>query len=343
MNAVRDEVISALSQLGIWMHSREDDDLATAIRRANFENPWFTIPDISHALDNIVSEFLQEGLLRTFAERYPWPAIAGRRVGLVMAGNLPLVGIHDLICVLLSGHMALLKLSDKDKVMMSLVVEKLKENELIHDRIKIVEKLSEFDAVIATGSNAAAQHFRRYFKDYPHIIRSNRNGIAVLTGSETLEEIHALGTDVFQYFGLGCRSVSKLMVPKNYDFEILLEEFKAFNQVILHPKYKNNYEYNFATLVINRQNYMTNGSIIIREDDAVASRIASLHYATYRDQEDLLQQLHANRDQIQCVMGHVDLPDWDVSAFGTSQKPRLDQFADGIDTMSFLTNLEVMS
>ena len=248
------------------------------------------------------------------------------------------------------GHISMIKLSDKDSYLLPYFLKLLTQfNGACAKYFKVVDKLKDFDAVIATGSNNAARYFENYFKDYPHIIRKNRNAVAILDGTETEEEIVELGQDVFQYFGLGCRNVSKIYVPEGYDFTKLLETFHQFNRIILHSKYKNNYDYNYALLMMNNVKYMSNGAIILKEDQAIQSRIATLHYEFYSDKSELVNILLSQQDYIQCVVSNKLESEWSkqktadtnlqLLPLGQAQCPSLMDYADGVDTINFLLTL----
>lgn len=335
-------VITALVDLKSWLEQGDNQELELTIIRAQTENPWFTSQNSHQALKAICEEYLDASKLDDWLSTYPsLPVVRTKRVGLIMAGNLPVVGFHDLLSVLVSGHTAVVKLSAKDSVLPKLLIEKLKYfDKSIDAKIQVVEKLSGFDAVIATGSNHSARYFHQYFGSYPHIIRGNRNGVAILTGDETSEDLIALGNDIFSFFGLGCRNVSKIYVPKGYDFEQLLLALDKHQQVMLHPKYRNNFEYNFAALVINRADYMKNACIILLQNEAISSRVATLHYSYYRDREDLSNQIQSHFDEIQCIGAAQGSWSFPTIEFGQMQKPSLGDYADGVDTMRFLSQLD---
>ena len=335
--------IDHLSTVGTWLTLREAPELNATIHRASIRNPWFTLESIDQSIKAICSQYLQKDKLQEFVSGYQVkPPLEPKRVALILAGNVPLVGFHDLLCVYLSGHQGLVKLSDKDDVLIPLIFNKIATlSGGFNSAFRWTERLLEFDAVIATGSNRSARQFEKYFSPYPHIIRKNRNGIAVLNGMESRQNINDLGEDIFQYFGLGCRSVSKIYVPQGYDFERLMTGLEKHSARALHPKYKNNFDYNFATLEINRIPYISNKCIILKEDQTLASRIATLHYSYYQDLAELSSELDAIRSSIQCLVGQVDLPGFEVAPFGSSQHPRVDQFADGVDTMKFLADLAI--
>ncbi len=333
--------ISVLGELKSWLEQSDNQELELAIIKAQTENPWFTSQNSQQALEAICEEYLDTGKLETWLSKYPsLPVESTKKIGLIMAGNLPVVGFHDLLCVLVSGHSALVKLSAKDMVLPKLLIEKLIDfDKSLDSRIQIMERLTGFDAVIATGSNHSARYFHQYFGSYPHIIRGNRNGVAILGGEESPAELKALGKDIFSFFGLGCRNISKVYVPEGYDFEPLLKILDHYQQIMLHPKYGNNYEYNFAALVINREQYMKNACVILLENEAIPSRIATLHYSYYLNGKELTRQLQEHFNEIQCIVASEPIWPFPTIKFGQTQKPSLDDYADGIDTMHFLSQL----
>ncbi len=337
------ERIAALQALGV--HLRQEDEFLTALmKRTEFNNAWFTLEAQQRALSAVTQQFLNREKLADWASDYPeMDDPAPRRpktVGLVLAGNIPLVGIHDVISVFMAGHRAQIKLSSKDPYVLPYLLRLL--GTINADTIpyfEIVEKLGGFDAIIATGSNNSGRYFDAYFGKYPHIIRKNRNAVAVLTGEESREELRRLGDDVFSYYGLGCRNVSKLYVPDGYDFEPLLEVFHEWKLLQNHTKWKNNFDYNFALLTLNKESFLHNGAIILRRDDALASHIAGLFYTTYTNPGDVAQELKQRADEIQLVVarpGTLSVPTFD---FGEAQQPALTDYADGVDTMKFLAGL----
>jgi hypothetical protein len=323
-----------LVQLGVIMTS-EDSDWQQAKQKAYTENQWFTPEFIDLAIKNISENYLQPEQLQQLIDRYHIPATNGspKKVGIVMAGNIPLVGFHDLLCVFISGHEAHIKPSSKDQQLIQAIVKKLSEwNAEAGQALFIREMLKGCDAYIATGSNNSSRYFEYYFRNLPHIIRKNRTSVAVLDGTETGAELEKLADDVYSYFGLGCRNVTKIFVPEEYDFVPLLQAFKKYNQLADHNKYKNNYDYNLALHMLNRRPYMTNESIILVEDASEFSPISQLHYETYKDIEAVKKKLEDN-NQIQCVVGKHQV------GFGQAQVPGICTFADGVDTMDFLMEL----
>lgn len=333
--------IQLMSQLGDYLRS-DDEYLSAVIKRTAFHNPWFTEENQRAALQAIGEQLLSEDKLRQWVGHYAInDSVVAKQVGLVMAGNLPLVGFHDFLCVFMAGHQAQVKLSEKDPYLFPAIVRFLgQQNENSTTYIDLVNQLKGFQAVIATGSNNSARYFEAYFGQYPHIIRKNRNGVAVLSGHESSEELTALGQDVFAYFGLGCRNVSKLYVPQDYDFTPLLEALHEYREIILHTKYKNNFDYNYALMVLNKVPYLGNGCVLLREETSLQSPIASLFYETYESTDALEAELARRKEEIQLVVaGEGHLPNTSTFAFGKAQSPGLRDYADGVDTMQFLLGL----
>lgn len=334
------ERIAALDWLGQQLVDFSEP-LQAAIRYTHLKNEWFTPENTEKALRSIQSTFLQKSALEKWMAHYTFPSEQiPLKVALVLAGNIPLVGFHDVLCVFLSGHRAQVKLSEKDKYLLPYLIKVMAEQyPAVKNRIQFTEKLEDYDAVIATGSNNSARYFESYFGRYPHIIRKNRNAVAVLDGKETAEDLAGLGEDIFTYFGLGCRNVSKIYVPPAYDFEPLLTALHEHRQIVLHSKYKNNFDYNYTLLILNRVPYQANGCILLTENDALTSRIANLHYAYYDSEAALQEELENRREEIQCVVSRKEIENWQVVAPGQAQHPGLLDYADGVDTMQFLLAL----
>ena len=326
--------ISLLDQLGQYMLSNPEEWVEVK-DRASRENGWFTPEFVELACKQVAEAFLQKEILEKWMTSYQMPEEnpAPKSVGIVMAGNIPMVGFHDLLCVFISGHIAMVKTSSKDKVLLPHLVTKLSEwDASVSKMIVFAERLSGCDAYIATGSNNSAGYFDYYFRKYPNIIRRNRTSVAVLAGTESQEELQELADDVYAYFGLGCRNVTKLYVPEGYDFEPLLKSFRKYHHLFDHHKYKNNYDYNLALHLLNNKFYMSNDSILLVEEKSVFSPISQLNYEFYNDPAALNNELRSNND-LQCVVGSAYTP------FGNAQKPRIDDYADGVDTMEFLKGL----
>ncbi len=336
------ERINILSQLGKYLNKIDDEFLYAVMKQSEFHNAWFSIENQKSALQSIANQFLDENKLTNWLESYQISEPKNpKTVGLVMAGNIPLVGLQDWLCVFVTGHRAQIKLSDKDKFMFPHLVKMMQTwNPNVTKYIEFVDILKDFDAVIATGSNNTARYFESYFGKYPNIIRKNRNSVAILDGSETEEEFARLGADIFQYFGLGCRNVSKIYLPKGYDFQPLLEALHEFNSLILNSKYKNNFDYNYALYILNRTKYEANGCILMTENESLNSRIANLNFEYYSDMVELSKKLNSVRHEIQCVVSKNALEDFSTMDFGKTQKPTLADYPDGIDVINFLQKLD---
>lgn len=334
-----EERIQALVQLG--QHLQQEDEYREAvIHRAHFNNQWFTKANQRKSIAAIAKSFLEESKLRSWLADYPIGTVEPKKIALVLAGNIPLVGFHDVLCVFLSGHHAQIKLSEKDQYLLPYIFRALKQiDERTEGYFTIVDQLKGFDAVIATGSNNSSRYFEAYFSKFPNIIRKNRNAIAVLSGAETTEELKAFGEDVFQYFGLGCRNVSKIYVPQGYNFEPLLEALHEYKEIVLNNKYKNNFDYNYAILVLNKVEYMANGCIILQENKAIASHIAGMHYEFYEELKEVEKEIENRKAEIQLVVAQSGLLKIPTFPLGTAQSPGLADYADGVDTMNFLLGL----
>lgn len=330
-----------LVALGKHLRADEDGYLAATIKRTALHNPWLTEENQRQALGAIIDHMLEPETLQQWWSGYALTEpVKQQKVGLVLAGNLPLVGFHDVLCVFASGHQSIIKLSEKDPYLLPAVLRAMKQlNPDSAEHFQLVEKLKGFDAVIATGSNNSARYFEAYFGSYPHVIRRNRNGLAVLTGEESPEELLALGHDIFDYFGLGCRNVAKLYVPKDYNFEPLLVALHEYRQIVNHTKYKNNFDYNYALYVLNKVPYQANGCVILTENPSLQSPIACLHYEHYDDLDALGEQLRNIKEEVQLVVSKREISGMPVFSFGQAQQPGLSDYADGVDTMDFLLQL----
>ncbi len=334
------ERIEAFSGLGsILMDSLDGREtgysasLNELILRQQYLNPWFT-PENTRLAVKALAGLLSVQNLTSWTCRYPGieDDIPPSVVGIVMAGNIPLVGFHDFLSVLVSGNRVLAKTSSRDPdliVFISNILCSL--NPGFSERISFTEGLLRgFDKVIATGSDNSSRYFEYYFGKYPHIIRKNRNGVAVLEGNETDEELSLLGADIFTYFGLGCRSVSKLYIPFGYDIRELSSKWHNNSDVLNHNKYANNYDYNKAIYMVNREEFTDNGFLLLKENSQIPSPVAVLHYQYYNDDEEIRSEIMNRADKIQCVVSRKDIP------FGKAQSPELWDYADGIDTLEFL-------
>lgn len=332
-----EERLRAFAQLGRRLGTIDSDTLNALHDRAGNQNPWFTPSNINTALTG-VSRLLSEEDLRQWLASYTWDdAKPPRIVGLVLAGNIPLVGFHDVLTVLITGNVALIKPSSKDTILTEFVLQQLTDIEpRFRDRYSFTETLKGFDAIIATGSDNTSRYFEYYFSKYPSVIRKNRTSCAILTGYETSEELDQLGVDVFSYFGLGCRNVSKLWVPENYDFLPLLDQWKKYDAIIHHHKYANNYDYQKAIVLVNETPFLDNGVVLLTESEKLVSPVSMLYYEYYRSQEDLNKKMSLVSNKIQCIVGKT--PPATVP-FGQAQFPGPADYADNIDTVQFLLNL----
>ena len=314
------------------------DRFVDLIALSQSHNGWFTPEQVHFAIISW-SEALTEDNLTQWLSAYDFSQVKPKTIGLILAGNIPLVGFHDFLAVLVAGHKVLVKTSSNDQKLLPFLADYLIEVAPgFEEYIEFSEgKLEHFDAVIATGSNNTARYFEYYFKDKPSIIRKNRNSIAVLNGNETREDLTNLGEDIFRYFGLGCRNVSKLFVPKGYDFKNFFEAIFVYQDIIKYEKYANNYDYNKAVFLMSLFQLLDNGFLTIKEDTSHASPISSVFYEFYDDIEEVKERLKNDGDAIQCIVSN-DLTDNSIP-FGQTQKPKLWDYADNVDTLAFLLHL----
>jgi len=334
------EKMIAISKLGeILSQPEAHDDIMQDILRAEQENPWFTKSFCIQTLTHW-GKLLSLSNLSEFVNDYSFGKPDVKRVGIIMAGNIPIVGMHDLLMVILSGHKAIVKRSSKDMVLPKMIVRKLSEfMPEIHEQVIFEPELfKNTDAIIATGSNNSARYFEQYFDKIPHIIRKNRNSVAVLNGNETPEQLNALCDDVFMYFGLGCRSVSKLYVPENYDVTKFLDACESWSHLMEHNKYMNNYIYQKAILLMDQQVHLDNDFLLLREQSDLSSPLSVLYYERYKSIDSLQSELSLLSDSIQCISTDIkEIPN--SIPLGTCQQPELNTFADNVDSMEFLLNL----
>lgn len=350
-----DQRINLLAELGNYCLST-DPAWMTAQRRAHAANGWFTPEFISLAARGIATQFLDKAKLQAWAGKYRLPdhPLSPRTVGLTMAGNIPLVGFHDFLSIFISGHHQLIRPSSRDDILIRHLLQHLLTIEpAAVGYFGFADRLAGCDAYIATGSNNSARYFEYYFAKYPHIIRRNRTSVALLTGGETIQDLEALSDDVYQYFGLGCRNVTQLYVPENYDFLSLLQAFRKYNYLSLLTKYKHNYDYQLTLLILNKKTYMSNESILLAENESPFSPISVLHYTYYRPGDPLPAALSGDHPDIQTIVSRpatdhptADFPTPDRHAdnlrytlFGHAQQPSLEDYADGVDTLKFLRDL----
>ncbi|KAA1243709.1 acyl-CoA reductase [Aquimarina sp. RZ0] len=314
------------------------DGMVQKIQSAKHYNGWFTEENVVFSLSQWANT-LTKNNIENWISNYSTEKNVSKVIGIIMAGNIPLVGFHDFLSVLISGHRVLIKQSSNDNQLLPylascLIAIEPRFNELITFSN---EKFTDFDAIIATGSNNTARYFEHYFGNKPNIIRKNRNSIAILTGNESKEQLEALGEDIFRYFGLGCRSVSKLMVPQDYDFDLFFKSIYPYKDIINGAKYANNYDYNKAVYLMSNYKLLDNGFLMLKEDESYGSPIATLFYETYASQDELQKKIVLNKENIQCIVSN------DFSAnsidFGKTQYPLISDYADNIDVVEFLTKI----
>ena len=311
------------------------DEFKARLQTAKHKNGWFNTEQSQLAFVNW-SKTLTASNLKQWAAMYPQliNEIEPKKVGLIMAGNIPLVGLHDLISVLLSGHQAVVKLSSDDTLLMTYIIDKInKISSELGSRIEITERLNSIDAVIATGSNNSSRYFEAYFGQYPNIIRKNRTSVAILDGNESSAELAQLGKDIFAFYGLGCRNVTKLYVPKDYSFNLFYESIFEYATVLDNIKYVHNYDYHKTLFLLNNEQMLDNEFLLIKEDTNLRSPIGVLHYEYMSvEKKDLVKSLNQS-EEIQCVIENQSIK------FGEAQNPQLWDYADNVDTLRFILNL----
>ncbi|MDO3643325.1 acyl-CoA reductase [Mucilaginibacter sp. L3T2-6] len=337
----KSRLIEIFSQLGTSL-SQPDEALSELINTEHIYNPWFTPKNVLQAV-KAIGAMLNEADLSKWLNRYD---IHNNRpakiVGLILAGNIPLVGFHDVLCVLVTGNFAMIKTSSQDARLIKHILHLMTNIEpAMADQYSFVERLENFDAVIATGSNNTSRYFDYYFGKVPNIIRKNRNSIAVLTGEETADQLYNLGHDIFDYFGLGCRNVSKLLVPNGYQFDYFFKSIEQFEPTINHNKYNNNYGYNKSIYLVGGEQHLDNGFLLLKENPSLSSPLAVIFYEYYDDLQSAEEALKEQTESIQCVVSGAPLRiNNQVVSFGNAQRPALWDYADNVDTMAFLTKIK---
>lgn len=332
------EYIQAFDLLG--KHLANKEEMKSILESAYHHNTWFNIDETSTAI-NAWSALLEKKSIENWLNNYQISAKEPKRVGLILAGNLPMVGYHDICSVLLTGHIACIKLSSQDNIIIPYLLNKLIEFEpSLSSKIEYVERLNHVDAVIATGSNNTARYFEYYFSKKPNIIRKNRNSIAIFDGSESTEDFVKLGEDIFRYYGQGCRNVSKLFVPRGYNFSPMLDALQVFEYVADQSKYFNNYNYYKSIYLVNREHHLDNGFLLLKENESMQAPLSVLYFEYYDEQTELCKKLDAQSNDIQCIVGNTVYPFKNqVVPFGKSQSPGWSDYADGVDTVEFLVGL----
>jgi hypothetical protein len=312
--------------------------MTKAIQLSKSYNGWFTENNIQFAFKSWEDALNEENLLK-WTSKYDLEKVHNHHIAIVLAGNIPLVGFHDLLSVLISGNRVIAKLSSNDKLLLPYLTKYLIaiEPEFEGKIVFTEERLEKFNAVIATGSNNTARYFEYYFGKYPNIIRKNRNSVAVLSGKETSEELKSLSNDIFRYFGLGCRNVSKIFIPKDYNFDAFFNAMFIWKEVINDNKYINNYDYNKAVYLMSNVNLLDNEFLLLKEDINFSSPISVTFYEYYDTLESVSEKLITEKDNIQCIVSNLGIKN--EIKFGETQNPNLWEYADGIDTIDFLVKL----
>lgn len=328
----REEIVNRFCLMGKWIEEDlEKNEFEEAIRHAFARNGWFCEQFVRSALIGIAS-WLRKDILENFIAGYAFAKMP-KRIAVIAAGNIPAVGFHDIMCVLLSGNKAVCKLSSKDEVLLPFLFGKFFKDEVVFEKSVI----ADFDAVIATGSNNSALHFESYFGKYPHIIRHSRHSVAVLSGTESKKDLAGLAEDMLLYAGLGCRSVSKLFVPRGYDFEALRTECKAFNGLLDLNKYRNNIDYHRAIFIMNNRPFVDLGNLLLIENKETATGVSVVNYQYYEDLSEVKAFIDSNKENLQITVSNLPLTN--TTHFGKGQQPDIDEFADGVDTMKWLNSL----
>ena len=333
--------ILALVNLGLHIKNYSYNDpkyskLDNCIEKSIILNKWFTRESITNALKSWAYT-LESKNIEKWLSKYQYIGNKPRVIGLILAGNIPMVGFHDIICVWVTGNNALVKCASKDEVLLPYMTDFL-DNEIMGSSFNYVTKINlAFDAIIATGSNNSARYFEYYFNAYPNLLRKNRNGIAILDGNETEDDLFGLGNDILHYFGLGCRNVAKVFLPKGYDLNKIFKGLYKHKEIIHHNKYLNNYDYNKAILLMNKKPFLDNGFFLLKEDIEISTPIGCLNYQYYENTKEVMKEIEKKSNLIQCIVTNLKVEN--AIPFGKSQQPTLWDYADGIDTINFLQNL----
>lgn len=344
-----DITISSLACLGKFLENfinteeknftEEQQKFSALIRRSEIENPWFNRENVFFCLKQWAKVLTEENIVSWISSYEFSSSFEKKKIGLILAGNIPLVGFHDVISVILSGNYPIIKLSSKDRLLIPFLMEQWNDFAEGALQFNFVEKLENYEAVIATGSNNTARYLGYYFKDVPNIIRKNRTSIAVLKGDETDVELQLLAEDIFRYFGLGCRNVTRLFIPENMPLDRFFENFTHFKEVINHHKYANNYDYNRAIYLLNQEKFWDNNFIMLKEDEKLFSPLAVLNFSRYKNISEVEKFISEHKQGIQCIVAKSELNITDSIAFGQAQCPALNTYADGVDTMEFISEI----
>jgi hypothetical protein len=334
-----EKLIIAFNKLSAFLAS-PDAEFKQLMESGSNSNAWFTLEEVTRSVNSLHFMLNPQDIDTWFKDIKITDQ--PKKVGLILAGNIPLVGFHDVLCVLATGNIALIKPSSSDNKLLPVLLSRLIEFEpALQDKVIYTERLKDFDAIIATGSNNTSRYFEYYFGKVPNIIRKNRNSVAVLNGMETPEEIALLGHDLFDYFGLGCRNVSKVYIPENYEIKNFFEPLEGYKDIINHFKYNNNYDYNKSIYLVNLEEHYDNGFLLLKPDTALASPLAVLYYEKYTALKDIEEQLNSRAEEIQCVVSSTPLDiQTETVYFGQTQQPKLWNYADHVNTIEFLSKLQ---
>jgi hypothetical protein len=333
--------LNILGRLANELRDLSNPELMEVKYKSKAENGWFDELNIDRSLASIRDFMLDEESLLGILKTYRLNNVSSlKRIGLILAGNIPLVGFHDILCCFLCDNISMIKLSEKDKYLIPYLIDKL----ISYDKraakyFLFVEKLRDYDAVIATGSDNSARYFEYYFGNGPHIIRKNRSSIGVLNGFESEETLKEFGKDTFYYFGLGCRNISQIWVPTHFDFSKFLKVLEDEKDMINHHKYANNYDYNLALYLMNKANFLQSNNLILKEDRGLVSRIACLHFQYYVDIAEVKEFIGDNNEKIQCIATEMDLGELKTIKPGQTQYPKFTDYADGVDPIKFQLGL----
>ncbi len=330
--------IAAFASLGKRLSHMDEESFEELAWRVQNNNNWFRKSELKEAINGLIF-MLQEDKLQKWVSNYTLAIKSPKVVGLMMAGNIPAIGFHDMLSILIAGHRLKAKLSSTDTILpVYLMDELVKIEPRFAAQYQFADMLKEVDAIIATGSDNSARYFEYYFNKYPHIIRKNRSSVAILTGAESTEELTALGKDIFLYYGLGCRNVSKLYLAKDFPLPRLLDALASYEHIADNHKYNNNYDYNKSIYLVNGIPHLDNGFLLLKEDEHLVSPISVVFYEYYDDQNDLANKLALQKEKIQCIVAQKPSP-FTQTSFGEAQTPELWDYADGVDTLVFLENL----
>lgn len=328
--------LQVLNSLREYLKNIDSDEKEELFLSSGNENPWFDTPTMEHAFNGIIGLLEQkplEGLVNKYGEGTP------KVLGIVCAGNLPGVGFQDIVLSFLFSKKTIVKLSSSDAYFIKYLVGRMSFfNAEVDNQIEFVEQivLDGLDGVIATGSDNTARYFEKYFSKVPSVIRKNRTSIAVLNGKESAEELKELGKDIFTYYGLGCRNVSKLLVPKGYDFVNFLDNMEGYQRVTFNHRYANNYDYNRSIYLVNREAHFDNGFLMLREAKELVSPISVLFYEYYDSENEVLSYIREHKEKIQVVVSNTIEG---AVPLGQAQKPSITDFPDNVNVVEFILSL----